>query len=415
MTYYENKEMRGRFEQVQCFTREEMERRLAAVRQVMLKEQVELLIILEGEWEGYSQWLIGSRQATIIIVPMEGDITAVYDWRLIKKGETVDRSIHWEQQVMPMEEKPLYPFICCVNGFDGYEVEAIFKKHKGKSIGFIHMETMRADVRDYLKEIFPKENFKDITLAIDPVKVTKSPLELEMIHDANILHEKVMEALPAIIRPGRSVQQINAQARHLCHELGSGGAVCLNFALQFGNDAEGPLAHHSGFVSYPERLVKRGDRIFMLLESNGLGGHFTAVGRNFCLGEPEDYIIKYWELALKMQDFAAKRLKPGVTVKEIFDANVEYIESLGHKTNMQNYLHSLGYVFGERPYLHDISETIPLRENMVYLNHPHVRIDRGEDTGKVIYDDLYAIDTYLVTKEGGVRQNKLPREIVIIE
>jgi Xaa-Pro aminopeptidase len=153
----------------------------------------------------------------------------------------------------------------------------------------------------------------------------------------------------------------------------------------------------------------------MLLEANGIGGHFTALGRNFCLGEPDALAVKYWELCLKMQDFAAERLKPGAVIKEIFDENVKYIESLGHRTNMQNYLHSLGYVLGEKPYLHDPSETIPLRENMVYLNHPHVRIDRGADTGKVVYDDFYAIDTYRVTKEGGVRQNKIPRELIVIE
>lgn len=62
-----------------------------------------------------------------------------------------------------------------------------------------------------------------------------------------------------------------------------------------------------------------------------------------------------------MQDFAAERLKPGAVIKEIFDENVKYIESLGYKTNRQNYLHSLGYVLGEKPYLHDSSETIPLQ------------------------------------------------------
>lgn len=413
--YYKDKKMIDRFEQVQCFTQQELERRFAATRQVMQEEEVELLLVLEGDWEGYSQWLIGSKTANMIIVPMEGNITAVYGDHLIGQNEIYDRQISQKHEIMPVSIPRLHPQIENVRGFNGYVLKELLKKYNGKKIGFIHLETMRADLRDYLKETIPEAVYKDITLAIDPVKVTKSAEEQEMIHNAVLLHEKVMGALPAIIRPGRTVQQINAETRNLCFELGSGGAVCLNFALQFGNDADGPIIHHSDFVPYPERALEKGDRIFMLLESNGIGGHFTAIGRNFCLGEPDPKIAEYWELALKMQDFAAERLKPGVTVKEIFDANVTYIESLGHRTNRQNYLHSLGYVFGERPYLHDISENIPLRENMVYLDHPHVRIDRGADTGKVLYDDLYAIDTYLVTKEGGKRQNRVPRELIMIE
>ncbi len=413
--YYTGKTMVARYEQVQCFTRTEIDRRIAAVREVMAEEGVDLLLILEGDWEGYSQWLIGSKTTDLILVPMEGALTAVYGMHLIGKDEAYDRTVRQEREILPQPVPAIHPDIRNVRGFDGYEMARLLKKYGSFVIGFIHLETMRADLRDYLKEIVPDAEYKDITLSIDPVKVTKSPEEMELIRNSVTLHEKVAAALPAIIRPGRTMQQVNAETRYLCHELGSGGAVCLNFAIQFGDDDEGPLMHHSGMVPYPERALRKGDRIFMLLESNGIGGHFTALGRNYCLGEPKAEIVKFWELALKMQDFAAERLKPGVTVKEIFDANVAYIHSLGYETNRQNYLHSLGYVFGERPYLHDISETIPLRENMVYLNHPHVRIDRGADTGKSFYDDLYAIDTYLVTKEGGVRQNKVPRELIVIE
>ena len=415
MDYYENKKMVNRYEQVQCFTSAELERRFSETRKVMREQDVGVLLLLEGEWEGYSQWLIGIKTPTFIVVPEEGDITAVFDWHLMENGENYDRTPNQLFEVAPIIIDPIHPEVKYLNGFDGYKIAELLARSGKNRIGFIHLESMRDDVRNYLSHCVPEAEYVDITLALDPVKVTKSPEEMLLIRNAVVLHEKVMAALPSIIRPGRTLQQINLDTRHLADQLGSGNAVCLNFALQFGDDRKVPLGHHSGYIEYPERVVAKGDRIFMLMESNGIGGHFTAIGRNFCLGTPPDEIFEYWELALKMQDFAASRLKPGVCVKEIFDANVEFIESLGHKTNLQNYLHSLGYVFGERPYLFDISETIPLRENMVYLNHPHVRIDRGAETGKIIYDDLYAIDTYLVTKEGGVRQNNVARELFIIE
>jgi len=416
MEYFDGMRMVDRFEQVQCFSAGELERRWAAVRGVMREQGVDLLLILEGDWEGYSQWLIGTKDASYIIVPPEGEITAVRGHCLPEKGTSAaDKALRRERLASGRSLVPIHPGVRYVECLDAEDLLAHFKSGARRRIGFIHLETMRASTRDFLKGVFPGAEYVDITLAIDPVKATKSPEELRLIRNAIVLHEKVMAALPSIIRPGRTIQEINNDTAYLAHQLGSGGGVCLLFALQFGKDEAGPITTHSQIVDYPERRVERGDRVFMLLESNGIGGHFTAMGRNFILGEPSAETRRYWDLALKMQDFAAGMLRPGTCVKEIFDANIRYIESLGHKTNMQNYLHSLGYVFGERPYLHDPSETIPLRENMVYLNHPHVRIDRGGDTGRVAYDDLYAIDTYLVTPEGGKRQNAVPRELIIIE
>lgn len=415
MTYYENCRMINRYEKVQCFSKAEMERRFALTRQIMREQNVEALLILEGFWEGYSQWLTGNRSAEIIIVPPEGKITCVFGDRIVPAGEGASHDLSGLRLFDTIMPEPIHPDIEYVEGFDCAYVADLIRHAPENRLGFIHMEAMTASLMDCLREKLPKTEFTDITLALDAVKGVKSPEERLMIRNAVVIHEKVMRALPAIIRPGRTLQQINLEARYLIHQLGSDTEETLAFALQFGNDRDGALCHHSGLASYPERAVQKGDRIFMLLEANGIGGHFTAMGRNFCLGEPDPVAVKYWELCLKMQDFAAERLRPGAIIKDIFDENVKYIESLGYHTNRQNYLHSLGYVLGEKPYLHDPSETIPLREHMVYLDHPHVRIDRGEQTGAVLYDDMYAIDTYEVTPDGGVRQNSIPRELIIIE
>lgn len=415
MEYYENSPMINRYEKVMCFSKTEMERRFALVRKVMEEQGTDVLLVLEGFWEGYSQWLIGNRTPSVIIVPREGPITAVFGNEFLAKGEKPSEELLTERATDLLMPEPVHPDIVYVRGLDGYGIGQLLDSYQNQRLGFLHLESMTQGMKTYLKEAAPKAEYVDIALALDAVKGVKSPEEMELIRNAVVIHEKVMEAMPSIIRPGRTIQQINLEARYLIHQLGSGTEECLAFSIQFGNDRKGPLCHHSGLAPYPERAVEKGDRVFMLLESNGIGGHFTALGRNFCLGEPDRETQKYWELCLKMQDFAAERLKPGAVIREIFDENVKYIESLGYRTNRQNYLHSLGYVLGEKPYLHDPSETIPLKENMVYLNHPHVRIDRGADTGKVVYDDLYAIDTYRVTKEGGVRQNKIPRELIVIE
>lgn len=415
MEYFVGKRMKARYEQVQCFSREEMERRFCEVREAMDEESVDVLFILEGYWEGYSQWLIGDAGAEIVVVPLDGPITACYGDHYIKEGEKYDREIDPNYTVMSLPVEPVHEDIRYVRGFSGYEVRKQLKGYEKAVIGFVHLESLRADLKEYLSEIFPRAEYRDISLAIDVRKAVKSAEEQVMIRNAVSIHEKVMAALPAYIMPGRTIRQIDSQTRKLCHDLGSGGSSCICSVMQYGKDEEGPLTYQSGLKEYPQRPLERGDRIFMMLEANGIGGHFTAIGRNFCLGEPDEKIREYWDAAVKMQDFAAGMLRPGVTVREIFEENVRYIESMGYQTNQQNYLHSFGYVFGEKPYLHDESEKMPLRENMIYVNHPHVSIDRGKNTGKALYDTLFAFDTYLVAKEGGIIQNKVPRSLFVIE
>ena len=78
-------------------------------------------------------------------------------------------------------------------------------------------------------------------------------------------------------------------------------------------------------------------------------------------------------------------------------------------------MHGMGTCPGEMPMTHDgASENEPLQTNMHLLIHPHVRFDRGADTGKLPYDEMYNIDTFFVSPEGGIRANDLPSDMIIL-
>lgn len=392
-----------RYEQVQCFSKEELARRRTAARQVMKEQGVGVLILLDGYWEGYSQWLAGTRNAHYVVLPMAGPALAVFD------GKTEWFSFAEEAVDVPEDEG-----INVVGSMKEVALKHMLEEAESSCIGFIHLEAMTLEMREYLRETIPETDWLDITSALAPVKATKSPEELELIKASVEVHEKVMAALPEVIRPGRTVMEIDKEMRYLCHKLGSGNGECLSLTLQAGSGFYGAVPYREGLFPYPDRRLEKGDQLSILLETNGPGGHFSAIGRHFSLGEPPEEDIYYWHLALKMQDFAARHLKPGISVREIYDASEEYINSLGYQTKPRNYLHSLGYCFGEKPFLFDETERIPLRENMVYIVHPYVLFTRKNRLGLDEPDEMYAIDTYRVTLEGGQRQNKVPREIVII-
>jgi hypothetical protein len=78
-------------------------------------------------------------------------------------------------------------------------------------------------------------------------------------------------------------------------------------------------------------------------------------------------------------------------------------------------MHGMGARTFEGPSAHDGStEFEPLSTDMHVLIHPHVRFERGDMTGVESYDDMYNVDTYFVSSEGGVRANRVPREIIVV-
>ena len=253
----------------------------------------------------------------------------------------------------------------------------------------------------------------DITLAIDEFKVVKSDEERELIREANLMHEKLLWAAPMVVRQGRSVKDINNDLLHMSIEMGSGGHFIHLFMMCGGMDEPMHPPMDARREAWPGRVLNRGDRAFLLLETNGIGGHYTAIGRWVCLGEPSESFARTWDMAVRAQKNAGRLMVPGKTFRQVADENRKFIEGCGFETNDQNYLHSLGYVYGERPYLNDVSENCPIREGMCYIAHPIIRRYYPE-LGPGVKDDCFALDTYHITANGGVRANAFPQELIVV-
>lgn len=390
--------MKNRYEQVQVISEEEMRKRISDLRKIMEKRDCDMMLVLDGSWEGYSHWITGSRSIETTMIFPKGKIIAVYteDMRGIPYEDAVYEHIHYLKTL----------------DFDVIKNYMPQKKHI--RIAIVQPEALTYALDQQFKGQYTSVEYVNCTQEVDVRKSIKSEVELKWIQEANRVHELIFQALPSIISEGKTIRDINCETRYLGEKLGGGGEKALYYAMQYGTDNGEPLIYASGLSADSDYRVKKGDRIFMMAEGNACGGLYTALGRNFILGEPSKQTVDYWEMAVKAQDFAAAMMKPGVKLKDIFDANYQFIESNGYLTNMQNYLHSFGYVFGERPYLHDRSECEELQLGMHYIVHPHIRINRKEQTGKVPYDDYYSVDTYYVSETGGIRANNYPRKLVIL-
>lgn len=407
---FQGRPMLERYEQILFFGAEELERRWSVARQVVREQGQDLLLVLEGSYEGYNHWFLGNREFEAIIVPAQGPVVAVLG-SSVNREETYckDRPVDWDRYLDRKPVLPIHPQVRYVRDFDPRDFGVKSHGDAPLKIACIHPEVMRQSWYEAIENVYGAFALRDIGLELDAVRVVKGEEEQFLISQVNAMNEKLMSAARQVIRPGRSVKEITDEVQYMAMQLGSGGHFVHVFCPFCGPQDEPSAGNEMGRAPFPGSVLHQGDRIFLLIETNGPGGHYSALGRFFVLGKASEELKRYWEMAVKAQKNAARMLRPGVTVREISDANKKYIEQCGFVTNDQNYLHSLGFQYGEQPYLNAPSEHTPLRAGMHYIAHPVIiRSYPGTDAT----DGLFVLDTYYVTPEGGVRSNTFPQEII---
>lgn len=407
------KQMLERFEQVLFFGKEELERRWLLTRKVMEEQNADYLMILEGSYEGYNHWFIGNRECEGILIPKEGKITVVLGRKTAKITEAYEenRPVDFDKWIDRKPVQSVHENLRFADSFDARDIKKDCQGKKQLRIAMIHPEVLKNSWYEQMKDVLGDFTYFDIGLALDAVRVIKSEEEKYLISQVNRMNEKLMSSVGTVIRPGRSLKEITDELQYMAMKLGSGGhfvhVFCLNCSPQ-----DEPSPNGMERRTYPGLTLKYGDKIFVLIETNGPGGHYSALGRYCILGQPSEEMQKYWDMAVKAQKNAARMLKPGVTVRMIADENKRFIQECGFITNDQNYLHSLGFQYGEQPYLNAPSENTPLQAGMHYIAHPVIE---RQYPGTDRMDGIFALDTYYVTAEGGIRANSFPQELIILD
>ena len=408
---FKDKFMLERFEQILFFSPSEMERRWNLVRKVMRQQNVDYLIILEGSYEGYNHWFIGNRDCESILFPTAGAPIVVLGQDINTSScYSVVRPVDFDRWITRKPIDRIHPEIQYVRDFDARDIKTSLSSGKRPRIAFIHPEVLLDNWYKAIYDVIGEFEMFDIGMALDAERVIKSDEERFLIDRTNRMNEKLMAAAGHLLRPGRNLKSITDELQYLATQMGSGGHFVHLFCLNVSPQDE-PSIDTMKRLPYPGVILHHGYKIFVLLETNGPGGYYSALGRFFILGKASEEMKKHWIMAVAAQQNAARLMKPGISVRQIFDENYKFIIDSGYKTNQQNYLHSLGFQYGEQPYLNSPSENTPLRADMCYIAHPVIiRSYQGFDPNRT--DGIFALDTYFVTENGGVRANNFPQEII---
>ena len=231
---FTNKAMLERYEQILFCSEEEIQRRWTLAREVMKDKGADALVVLEGSYEGYNHWFMGNRTCECILLKPSGLVIAVIGDKLSDEKEYQRiRPVDYNRMVTQKPVALVHRELCLADSFDARDL-LDENGQAPKRIAFIHPECLRYDWYVQMKTVLGEFDMLDMGMALDAVRVIKSEEERFLIRQVNHMNEKLMAAVPSVIRPGRTLKSVTDEMQYLAMRLGSGGHFVHVFCLNCG-------------------------------------------------------------------------------------------------------------------------------------------------------------------------------------
>jgi Xaa-Pro aminopeptidase len=261
-------------------------------------------------------------------------------------------------------------------------------------------------VVDWLKEVVPQANLKDIRKQIYALREIKSPGELAFLQKAVDLSVDGHFAAMKMMRPGLYEYQIAAKMVEV-HAMG--GSEAEGYAPIVGAGFNSTVLHYDKLA----RKIEDGD-IVVLDVAAQYSGYSADITRTLpANGKFNARQREIYDIVLGAQNASLAALKPGMNYcktgpNSVYRISYDYINTHGKDLHGQSlgqyYIHGLGHDIGLN--VHDPSGGYcePLQPGMVVTVEPGIYIPE-EKLGVRIEDDV------LITPEGHkLLSERLPRD-----
>lgn len=386
-----------------CISTSELERRWKAAREMMREEKIDFLLMRQDEefLGGYVKWFsdFSARHSYpfTVIFPIDDEMTFITCGAFPPADAFPPQ---WAARgVKRRWGAPYFESIHYTSTYDAELAVKVLKEKKKATIGLVGRSYFPVTFYEYLRRHLVGYKFVDATDQIDQIKVIKSPEEIELIKRTASLQDAAMEHVRKSIRPGRRGFEILAEAQYSCVMQGSERQLILVNSGPPGTPVPFQYRH------FQNRVIREGDQVSVLIEVNGPGGFYTEIGRVFSLGTPSQALQDALGVAKEAQEVTLKMLRPGVSPKDLWDANNEFLQKKGYFPEQRLYAHGQGYDLVERPLLR-YDEPMKIQPGMNITLHPAA-------TNETVW--VTVCDNYLVT-ENGVSGclHQTPKEIIVI-
>ena len=385
----------------------ELERRWKLAREMMQEHKIDYLVMqtseefLGGTVRWFTDWTARHQFPMTVIFPVDEGMTVINCG--VKPPNPQVFPPPWYVRGIKNNWGDVYfPTQPYTNLYDAKLAVEAMKDKRNPVVGWVEPSMIPMTFADHVRANMPRATFIDATEWIDEIKVPKSPEEIENIKATCAIHDACVGHLKKTIKPGMHDYEVYAEAHCFMSKHGSSrGLVLVN---------SGPLGTFVPFDVYhlQGRVIKQGDQVSLLNETNGPGGMYAELLRIFVIqAEPTAELQKAFDNAVEAQAYIAKAMVPGVPCRDLFAMLEKFMTDRGYAPPLRSFAHGQGYGLVERPNLRP-DETWSLKANMNIAVHPYSAIP-----GKVW---AMCCDNYLVGNPNGAeRLHKYPAELVITE
>lgn len=355
----------------------------------------------------------GTMQQGVVFVPTEGEPVFL-----------VRRNYERAQRETPLQR------VVPLQGFSQLQAALAGLGLHPKNLG-VAEATLSVSVFKTLAKAFPGGTFTDISTLLGMVRSVKSDYEIRLIRKAGALHQRVYEAIPAMIRQGMTEWELGAQIHQQMMALGYTGIARFSVSgmelflgiVSFGESGNYPTASigPGGLTglspAFPlvggMKKLASGEPVFVDI-GFGYEGYFTDATRIFSLGALPAAAMEAHQVCLDIQEAVRCRLKPGAIPSQIYEQVCSQFvhcrgfakHFMGFGSNQVPFLgHGIGLAIDEFPVIAGKVHT-PLEANMVIAVEPKKGL---EGIGLVGIEN-----TFRVTAEGGERLTLGTDEITIV-
>ena len=152
------------------------------------------------------------------------------------------------------------------------------------------------------------------------------------------------------------------------------------------------------------RMIRDGDQVSLLIESDGSSGYYTEIMRCVCIGKIPPKLAEQFEIVKKLQEKTLSLLRPGISVEAIWEANNKFLREAGYPEEKRLLFHGMGLDMVERPSVQP-GETMQIGNRMNFAGHAAVISGQAIAT---------LCENYFVTDAGIECLHKTPKQIFVV-
>lgn len=378
----------------------ELKRRLTAFQRLLRDQHLDCAVmqsqstVLDGVIRYFIDQPTGLYSSSLLI-PAEGEILYLCHGNL-------NRQAPIPNHVRQVEKMIALPYCQMFNYTDGMIAGAWvdeIRMRGFKRVGYLYPQLMSYDVLFKIQNELSGVVFTDITSCFDRLRAVKSETEWMLIERSVAIHDRLMQMVPALLKPGIMEYELRARLAEACVTMGCDAAAFV----AVGSAPQGEAAHYTPHFAC-NRRIERGDNVNVMIEICGPGGLYGELSRTFTLGKPGASILRLFDIAKRCQAAVAEAVRPGVSgaeVNEIFDA---FAVPYGIAPNTRFVGHGMGYDMMEAPAI-NAGETMTFESDMYIVIHPELSLEGEFAT---------CSDNFRVTEQGAVRLSSIPQEIICL-